>query len=99
LSEKKEMHLVKKVSKELGITYKKLGEAIGYSEGALRKSVSRDEISPQLKKAIELYLENIYLKECGDRIKKIKMTLKEAFEKTNQEIETLDTFLNKKINK
>ncbi len=36
------MHLVKKVSKELGLTYKELGEEIGYSESMLRQAVSRN---------------------------------------------------------
>lgn len=70
--EEKEMHLVKKVSKELGLTYKELGEAIGYSEGNLRRSVSKNQLSGQLKKAIELYLEIVKLREKEERIKKSK---------------------------
>ncbi|MBU1668079.1 XRE family transcriptional regulator [bacterium] len=66
------MHLVKKVSKELGLTYKELGEAIGYSEGNLRRSVSKNQLSGQLKKAIELYLEIVKLREKEERIKKSK---------------------------
>ena len=68
--EKKEIHLVKKVSKELGLTYKELGEKIGYSEGNLRRSVSKNQLSVQLKKAIELYLEIVKLKESEEKIKK-----------------------------
>ena len=70
--EEKEVHLVKKVSKELGLTYKELGEKIGYSEGNLRRSVSKNQLSGQLKKAIELYLEIVKLKEKEERIKKSK---------------------------
>ena len=61
--ENKEVHLVKRVSKELGLTYKELGEEIGYSESTLRRSVSKNQISEQLKKAIELYLEITKFKE------------------------------------
>ena len=68
----KEVHLVKRVSKELGLTYKELGEEIGYSESTLRKSVSEDRITQQLKKAIELYLEIIKLQESKEKIKKTK---------------------------
>jgi len=73
--EKKEIHLVKKVSKELGLTYKELGEKIGYSEGNLRRSVSKNQLSVQLKKAIELYLEIVKLKESEEKIKKAKALL------------------------
>jgi len=61
--EEKEIHLVKKVSKELGLTYKELGEKIGYSESSLRKTVSNNTVSSQLKTAIELYLHNLKLKQ------------------------------------
>jgi len=74
--ENKEVHLVKKVSKELGLTYKELGEEIGYSEGNLRRSVSKNEISPQLKKALELYLEIIRLKEKEKNTDQVKAILK-----------------------
>ena len=71
----KEIHLVKKVSKELGLTYKELGEKIGYSEGNLKRSVSTNQISNQLKKSIELYLEIIKLKESKEKIRKAKTLL------------------------
>ena len=61
--ENKEIHLVKKVSKELGLTYKELGEEIGYTEANLRKAVSDKRTTNQLKKAIELYLKNLQLEE------------------------------------
>jgi hypothetical protein len=61
--ENEEVHLVKRVSKELGLTYKELGEEIGYSESNLRRSVSTKQLSLQLKKALELYLENTKFKE------------------------------------
>ena len=73
--EKKEIHFVKKVSKELGLTYKELGEKIGYSEGALRGAVSKNQLSEQLKKALELYLEITRLKKSKEKIEKTKALL------------------------
>ena len=74
--EEKEIHLVKKVSKELGLTYKKLGEEIGYSEGALRGAVSTNQMSPQLKKALELYLEIRRLREKEKNTDEVKAILR-----------------------
>ena len=71
------MHLVKKVSKELGLTYKELGEEIGYSESNLKRSVSTKQISSQLEKAIELYLKIIKLEQEINRVENLKSTLKE----------------------
>ena len=73
---KEEIHLVKRVSKELGLTYKELGEKIGYGESILKTSVSQNKISKQLKKAIELYIETIYLKEKIEKTKQVKNLLK-----------------------
>jgi len=74
--EEKEVHLVKKVSKELGMTYKELGEEIGYSESNLRRSVSTNQLSVQLKKALELYLENVKFKEKEKESKELKDILR-----------------------
>ena len=76
MEEKKEMHFVKKVSKELGLTYKELGEKIGYSEGALRGAVSTNQLSLQLKKALELYLEIVRLKEKEKNTDSVKAILR-----------------------
>ena len=73
--EEKEVHLVKKVSKELGLTYKQLGEEIGYSEGNLRKSVSENRLSSPLKKAIELYLEIVEVREKEKELIRVKELL------------------------
>ena len=78
--EEKEIHLVKKVSKELGLTYKELGEEIGYSESTLRKSVSENRITIQLKKAIELYLKTLKFEESQKEIEKIKDNIRTLFE-------------------
>ena len=74
--EEKEVHLVKRVSKELGLTYKELGDEIGYSESNLRRSVSTNQLSLQLKKALELYLENAKLKKKEKESKELKDILK-----------------------
>ena len=74
--EKKEIHLVKKVSKELGITYKELGEKIGYTESNLRKSVSENRLSIPLERAIELYLQVINFQQKEDETKKMKDILR-----------------------
>ena len=89
--EKKEVHLVKRVSKELGLTYKELGEKIGYSESTLRSSVSKNQVSIQLKKAIELYLEIIKLKEKEKNIEKIKDAITTYSENLVNNIDSLAT--------
>ena len=72
----KEVHLVKRVSKELGLTYKELGEKIGYSESMLRQSVSRNTISSQLKKVLELYMKLTKLEQEIDQTEKVKDVLR-----------------------
>ena len=79
--EEKKIHLVKKVSKELGITYKELGDKIGYSESSLRKTVSNNTVSSQLKTAIQLYLDNIKLKKEIDELEDFKDTFREFLKK------------------
>jgi len=73
----KEENIVKKVCRELGLTYRELGERIGYSESAIKMAASTGKISEPLKKAIELYLENLELKEKLKKSNLIKETLKE----------------------
>jgi len=75
--EKKEEHLIKRVSKELGLTYKELGEKIGYSESNLRRSVSQKQMSIQLQKAIEMFLKIKELEKELKNTNKLKSTLKE----------------------
>ena len=72
----KEVHLVKKVSKELGLTYKELGEKIGYSESNLRQSVYTNKISIQLETAIKLYNETIELRKKLNEAEKFKSILR-----------------------
>ena len=56
-------NIIKKVCKELNLTYKQLGELIGYGEGAIKNSASTGNISNTMSKALELYLENLELKD------------------------------------
>jgi transcriptional regulator with XRE-family HTH domain len=79
--EKNEIHLVKKVSKELGLTYKELGKRIGYSESSLRKTVSNNTVSSQLKTAIQLYLENLKLKQELNELEDFKNTFRTFLKK------------------
>jgi transcriptional regulator with XRE-family HTH domain len=51
-------NLIKEACKILGITQKELAEKIGYGVDAVNRAVSTGEISNQMKKAIELLLEN-----------------------------------------
>ena len=60
---KNDDNLIKKTCKELGLTYRELGERIGYSESAINNASRQENLSEPLKKAIELYLENLNLKE------------------------------------
>ncbi len=62
-------NIVKKVCKELGLTYKELGERIGYSEGSIRNMASKGEISEPVKKSIELLYE---LKKCQEQLEDCK---------------------------
>lgn len=72
-----EPNIIKKTCKELGLTYAQLAEQIGYSESNLNKVASTGQISNQLTKVIELYLENLKLKKELENSNKIKQTLKE----------------------
>lgn len=71
-----EKNIVKSTCKELGITYKELGEAIGYGADSLRNIASKIEVSEQLTKVIALYKENITLKTKLQDYYNLKQTLK-----------------------
>jgi len=70
--EEKEVHLVKRVCKELGLTYRELGEKIGYSESNLRKSVSENRLSLPLKKSVELYVKVLNFQKKEEETDKLK---------------------------
>lgn len=69
-------NIVKKVCRELNLTYKQLGELIGYSEGALKSAVNSGNVSEPMKKAIELYNENLKLKNELQDFRTLKDILK-----------------------
>ena len=73
-------NLIKQVCKNLGLTYKELGNAIGVSESSLRSSASTGKISEQVNKAIELYLETIELKKQLQACETLKQALKELIQ-------------------
>ena len=84
--EEKKVHLVKRVAKEFGLTYKELGEEIGYSESNLRKSVSENRLSLPLKKAIELYVEVLDFQKKEKEISRLKDSLRTNLTKIISEI-------------
>lgn len=53
---------IKNTCRELNLTYKQLGEAIGYGEEAVSKAARTNGISAAMSKALSLYLENVELK-------------------------------------
>lgn len=57
-----EQNLIKLTCKQLNLTYKQLGELIGYGEEAVSKAGRTDNVSKSMKRALELYLENCELK-------------------------------------
>lgn len=50
-------NIVKKVCRELNLTYKQLGELIGLSEGSIKRLATSDEINTQVIKSCEMLLE------------------------------------------
>ena len=57
------INIVKRTAKKLGMTYRQLGEAIGYGEEAISKAARTGNISVPMQKALELYNENLELKD------------------------------------
>ncbi|WP_139493072.1 helix-turn-helix domain-containing protein [Campylobacter armoricus] len=53
---------IKEFCKEQGLTYKQLGELIGYSESAIKSAIAKNEISEPMTKAIQMQLEIVNLK-------------------------------------
>ena len=70
------INIVKKVCKELGLTYRELGERIGLKEGTVNKIASTGEVSEQIQKAIELYLETLELQKELQEYKDFKNFIK-----------------------
>lgn len=73
-----EQNIIKKTCKELNLTYAQLAEQIGYKPDTINKSASTGNVSEQLKKAIEMYLENLELKNQLNEYDELKKLLKKA---------------------
>ena len=73
----KDLHpnVIKQVCKDLNLTYKKLSFELGYKPDTINKAASTGKVSDQLSKAIELYLENLRLREELKDFDVIKQTL------------------------
>jgi len=71
-------NIVKKTCKELGMTYKELGEAIGYSEPAIKKALANNNVSKPMQKAINLYIETLNLKTQIKDYEVLKSAIKKA---------------------
>lgn len=69
-------NLIKQTCKELGLTYRELGELIGYSEESVSKSARTGNISAPMNKAVELLLENIKLKDENKLITELSTIIK-----------------------
>lgn len=54
--ESKNDNLIKKTCKELGLTYRELGEAIGLTEASIKRLATSDEISLQVEKSLQMLL-------------------------------------------
>lgn len=72
-------NLIKQTCKELNLTYKQLGEAIGFNGDTLNNMASKpnDKLSTQLVRAIELYKETLSLKNELKQLESLKTILKE----------------------
>lgn len=72
----KDENVVKATCKEFGITYRELGESIGYKPDTINKAASTGEVSDQLKKAIEMFIENVKLKKQLEAYEMLKHAIK-----------------------
>lgn len=70
-------NLIKHTCRELGLTYKQLGEAIGYGEEAVSKAARTGNISATMNKALLLYLENLELKNKLKTLDTLSIIIKE----------------------
>ncbi|MCR2101158.1 helix-turn-helix domain-containing protein, partial [Campylobacter upsaliensis] len=70
-------NIIKRVCKEQGLTYKQLGELIGYSESAIKSAMVKNEISEPMNKAVQMQLEIIKLKRELRLFKKFKNFIKQ----------------------
>ncbi|MCE3037496.1 transcriptional regulator [Helicobacter sp. faydin-H20] len=72
---------IKDFCKEQGLTYKQLGELIGYSESAIKSSIAKNEVSEPMSKAIQMQLEIIRLKKELQDFENFKNFIKQISKK------------------
>ena len=73
-----EENIVKRVCKELGISYQELADILGVGISTINNSASTGKVSKQLETAINLYLKNIELEKELEEYNNLKATLKKA---------------------
>lgn len=73
----KDISLLTLTCSNLGVTYPEFAELIGYEAKDVIGALSLGSITPPMKKAIELYLENLELKKELEESAKMKKALKE----------------------
>lgn len=73
----KEENIIKKVCREYSLTYKKLAEELGYSEGSIANSARKEnnDLPLNVKRSIELFYENIEYKKKFDEFQLFKSLL------------------------
>ena len=69
-------NLIKRTCKELNLTYKQLGEAIGLSEASIKRLAVSDEINSQVTKSCEMLLEIKNLKNQLANTENLKNAIK-----------------------
>lgn len=79
MTEKSE-NLIKQTCKELNLTYKQLGEMIGYGDGAVKNAASSNNISQTMAHAIEMLKRIKELEARLESTERLKTTLKELLE-------------------
>ncbi|MBR8461513.1 helix-turn-helix transcriptional regulator [Campylobacter sp. faydin G-24] len=69
---------LKAFCKEMGLTYKELAEIIGNSEATIHSAIAKGELSMPMSKSIQMYQENLILKEKLKEYSELKSVLKKA---------------------
>jgi len=70
-------NIVKETAKELGMTYRELADAIGLSEGSIKRLASSNEVNTQVEKSLELLKEVTEYREIKKAIKPLSKLLSE----------------------
>ncbi|MBR8466217.1 transcriptional regulator [Campylobacter sp. faydin G-140] len=69
---------LKAFCKEMRLTYKELAEIIGNSEATIHSAIAKGELSMPMSKSIQMYQENLILKEKLKEYSELKSVLKKA---------------------